>query len=92
MQEIQTILVIILGVGFAILLILGIAMVIILIKIMTNIRRVTQRLDETSENMGEMAKYLGRKAAPAALAAVGQMLWRGAKSKMKHEKEKRDES
>jgi hypothetical protein len=89
MQEVQTILVVILSIGFVILLIMGIAMVVILIKIMTNIRRITQRLDETTENMGEMAKYVGNKVAPAAMSALGAVLMRSAKSKFK--RGKRDE-
>ena len=87
MQEIQTILVILLSIGFLVLLIMGIAMVVILIKIMANIRRITQRLDETSENMGEMAKYVGKKVAPAALSALGSVLIRGVKSKVKRNKD-----
>lgn len=86
MQEVQTILIILLGIGFVVLLIMGIAMVFIFIKIMTNIRRITQRLDNTSENMGEMAKYMGKKFAPAALSALGSLLLRGAKSKIKRDK------
>jgi hypothetical protein len=65
---------------------MGIAMVFIFIKIMANIRRITQRLDNTSENMGEMAKYMGRKFAPAALSALGALLVRTAKSKIKGDK------
>lgn len=87
-MEVQTVLVILLSIGFGILLILGIVMVVVLIKIMTNIRRVTQRLDETSENMGEMAKYVGKKVAPAAMSAVGSMLMNRAKSKVKRDKDK----
>ena len=83
MQELQTVLLVILGVGFAVLLILGIAMVIIIINILSNIRRVTQRLDETSENMSEMVKYLGKKTAPAAMAALLKVALRSAKSKVK---------
>ena len=86
MQEVQTILIILLGIGFVVLLIMGIAMVFIFIKIMANIRRITQRLDNTSENMGEMAKYMGRKFAPAALSALGALLVRTAKSKIKRDK------
>ncbi len=83
MQEVQTILIILLSIGFFILLILGIAMVLVLFKIMTNIRRITQRLDETTENLGDMATYVGKKVAPTALSALGSLMWRGAKSKVK---------
>ncbi|HEX7259585.1 MAG TPA: hypothetical protein VF272_01490 [Candidatus Saccharimonadia bacterium] len=83
MQEVQNILVVMLSIGFAVLLVLGIIMVFILIRIITNIRHITQRLDETTENMGEMAKHVGRKIAPAALSALGSLLVRKAKSKVK---------
>lgn len=83
MEQVQTILLIILSAGFAVLLILGIIMVFVLLKIATHIRHVTQRLDETTENMGEMAKYMGRKVAPKALSALGALLVRSAKNKVK---------
>ncbi len=83
MQDIQTVLVVLLSIGFAVLLVLGIIMVFILIRIITNIRHITQRLDETTENMGEMAKHVGKKVAPAALSALGSLLIRKAKSKVK---------
>ncbi len=83
MHDVQNILVVVLSLGFAVLLILGIIMVFILIRIITNIRHVTQRLDETTENMGEMAKHVGKKVAPAALSALASLLVRKAKSKVK---------
>lgn len=86
MQELQTVLIIILSIGFGILLLLGIAMVFIIVNILNNVRRITQRVDETSENMGEMAKYMGKKVAPAAVGALMRVALRSAKSKVKKDK------
>ena len=85
-MNVETVLLIVLSVGFAILLILGIMMAFVLLKIVTNIRRITQRLDETSENLGEVTKYVGRNVAPAAMSALMRVMFRSAKSKVKREK------
>jgi hypothetical protein len=90
MQDAQTVLVIILSVGFALFLIMGCVMVYIAIKVLMNIRNVTQRLDETTENMSEMAKYMGQKVAPAAMAALMQVIVRGVKSKTKRKDREED--
>lgn len=86
MENIQTVLVILLSIGFAVLLILSIIFTFILVRIITNIRHITQRIDETSENMGEMAKYMGKKVAPAALSALGSIVMDKAKKKVKRDK------
>jgi len=83
MQEVQTILIVLLSIGFFILLILGIAIVLVMFKIMTNIRRITQRLDETTENLGDMATYVGKSVAPKAVSVLGSLLWRGVRSRAK---------
>lgn len=82
-QTIQTILLIILAVGFSIMLLLGIIMAFIFVKIMTNIKHITQRADETSANLGQTLGYLSRKVAPAAFSALFAVLLRGAKSKIR---------
>lgn len=81
-QAIASVIIVVLAVIF---LIVGIAIVVVLLNILKNIRRVTQRVDETSENMGEMAKYVGTKLGPVAASALGSVLWRKAKSRMKRE-------
>jgi hypothetical protein len=86
MQDLQTVLIVLLSIGFGILLIMGIVMVFVLIRIVTNIRHITERLDETSENMGEMVKYVGKKVAPAAISALGSIIVRRVKSKVKRGK------
>jgi hypothetical protein len=86
MQDIQTVLVILLGIGFIVLLIGGIAVIFIFFKILSNIRRVTQRLDETTEDLGHMAKYLGTKVGPAAASALASVLLRRVKSSWRRRK------
>ncbi|HVE80674.1 MAG TPA: hypothetical protein VNA68_00835 [Candidatus Dormibacteraeota bacterium] len=86
MQDTQTVLVILLSIGFLILVIMGIIVSFVLVKILLNIRRVTQRLDETTENMGEALKYAGRKLVPAALSALSGVMLNKVKSKMKGRK------
>ena len=86
MAEFQAIASVIIVVLAAIFLIIGIAVVIMLLNILKNIRRVTQRVDETSENMTEIAKYMGTKLAPAAASAVVALFWRKAKSRIKRRK------
>jgi uncharacterized membrane protein YciS (DUF1049 family) len=83
MEQLQSVLVVLLGIGFAILLVLGIVMVVIVIKILTNIRRVTQRLDETTSNLNELTKYVGAKLAPAAASAMAAVVWRQVKQAFK---------
>jgi uncharacterized protein YoxC len=86
MENIQTILLIILSIGFAILLIIAIAVGFLIVKILSNIRRITQRVDETSENLGEMTKYMGQKVGPAAAAALWSLVWRRTKSSIRRKK------
>jgi predicted Holliday junction resolvase-like endonuclease len=77
------IILIILSIFLAIFLLSSIVLLVILIKVINNIRRVVQRVDETTENMGELLKYTGRKMAPAAMAALMRMVFKRAKSKVK---------
>jgi hypothetical protein len=82
MEQTQTVLVIMLAIGFGILLLMTIALVFILIKILTHIRRLTARVDETTENLSEVLKYTGRKIGPAAISAIGGFLWNRTKKKV----------
>lgn len=83
MDQVQSVLLVLLAVGFLILLVVAIIAAFVVFKILSNIRRITQRLDETSENMGDMVKYMGRKLGPAAASAVGSVLLRRVKSSFK---------
>jgi hypothetical protein len=86
MQETQTILIVLLSVGFLFLLIMSCIAVFLIIKILSNIRRVTERVDETSQNMGEMLKYIGRKVGPGMITTIGSVLWRSVKQGAKRRK------
>ena len=86
METLQVVLIVLLSIGLGIMLIAGIIIAFLLIKIAKNVRRVTQRLDETSENLGEMTKYLGRKIGPAAGSAIASVLMRSVKSKFNKRK------
>lgn len=86
MQDVQTVLVILLSIGFLILLIISIAVMFVLFKIMTNVRRFTQRVDEGTENINEMIKYIGKKAGPAAASALAGVALRSMKSSFKRGK------
>ena len=83
MEDIQTVLVILLSIGFLILLIISIAVSIVIYKILTNIRRLTQRIDETTEDINEMARYITKKVGPAAASAIMSVMLRKAKSSFK---------
>jgi membrane protein implicated in regulation of membrane protease activity len=90
MDQLQTVLLVILGIGAAIFLIVAIAVAFVLFKILSNVRRITERLDETSENLGQMAKYLGTKIGPATASAIASVLWRRFKSSGKRKSNKDD--
>ena len=83
MQEFQSIASVIIVVLAVIFLVFGIVIVVMVFNILRNIRRIIQRVDETSENVGELIKYMGKKTAPGAMSAIGKFMWRRAKSKVK---------
>lgn len=83
MSNVESVLLIVLGIGFAVLLVLGIILTVIVIKIFTNVRRVTQRVDDATENINSSIGYIARKFGPGAASFVGSMLWKRAKSSVK---------
>ncbi|TAK89592.1 hypothetical protein EPO04_00590 [Patescibacteria group bacterium] len=83
MQDVQAVLVTILGIGFAVFLIMAIITVSIAIKILTNIRHITQRLDETTTSASEFMKYFGKSVGPAAASAVASVVARSIKNGFK---------
>ena len=90
MNDFQSILLttggVIVTVLFVVFLLIGIAVVFMLFKIMSNIRRVTARIDETTEDAGAVVKYMGTKIGPSAASAIGSILLRRAKSNFKRKK------
>lgn len=86
MEDVQTVLVTILGIAFAIFLILAVIAIALVVKILSNIRHITQRIDETSASFGELAKYFGKNIGPAALSALVSVISRKARSGFKGRK------
>lgn len=70
MNEVETVLVILLSVGFITMLVLAIIMISMMIAIMRNVRRITQRAEEATSNVADIASVLGRKIAPVAVSTV----------------------
>ncbi len=70
MNSAETILIVVLGVAFALFLILSIALIVIIIGIVKNIRHITQKAEETTDSFADIAVMIGKKVAPVALSAV----------------------
>lgn len=86
MTDIETVLVVILSIMLAIFLLLGIVVTAITIKILSNIRHITQRIDETTASFGDMAKYFGKNVGPAMISALVAVVSRKARSGFKRKK------
>jgi hypothetical protein len=65
-----TVLIILLSVGFIILLVLSISLIVIMLSIMRNVRRITERADKTTESFADIATMVGKRVAPVALSAA----------------------
>ncbi len=70
MTTVETVLVIILAIGFFALLVLSIILVSIMIAIMRNVKRISDRAEEVTSNMSELVAAVGRKVAPFALSGL----------------------
>jgi Na+-transporting methylmalonyl-CoA/oxaloacetate decarboxylase gamma subunit len=82
MNSVESILLVVLGVAFAVLLILSIVLVVIIIGIVKNIRHITQKAEETTDSFADIAVMIGKKVAPVAFstaAAVALRRFRGKK-------------
>lgn len=86
MQDVQAVLVTILGIGFAVFLVMAIIAVTLVVKILSNIRHITQRIDETTTSASEMMKYFGKSFGPAAASAIASVVARTIKSSMRRKK------
>lgn len=70
MPNAETILVIFLSAALLVFLILGIVVASIFIAILRNIRRISQRAEETTASIAEIAQLVGKRVAPVALSAA----------------------
>ncbi len=71
----ETILVILLSIGFIILLALAVIVLVTVLKIVRSLQRMTERAEVASQNMAEVMKTVGKQLAPGVLAGlVGAIL------------------
>lgn len=70
MNNVELIWVILLSVGFLVLIILSIILVSLMIAVMRSVRRISQRAEEATANMADIAAVVGKKVAPFAMSAV----------------------
>lgn len=64
------VLIVLLSVGFIILLGLSITLIIIIIGIMRSIKRITDRAEQATDSLSDLAAMMTRKVAPVALSAA----------------------
>lgn len=83
MTTVEQVLIVILAVGFFVLLVLSIILVSILIAIMRSVKRISDRAEEATSNISELAAMVSRKVAPFALSSVGAFAMKWFKGKMK---------
>jgi hypothetical protein len=74
-------LVILLSVGFLTLLILSIILVSIMIAVMKNVKRVSERAEQVTANAADLAAMISQKVAPFALSAAVAAIARKFKGK-----------
>ena len=70
MNTVETALVILLSVGFLTLLIVSIVLVSIMIAIMKNVKRISDRAEEVTSSAADIAAMISTKVAPVALSGV----------------------
>ena len=70
MNTVELVLVILLSIGFLTLLILGVVLISILIGIMRNVRRISQRAEEATTSVAELAGTLSSRLAPLAMSGL----------------------
>lgn len=70
MSTVETILVIFLGVALLLLIILGIVIASLAIKILKNVKHISQKAEETTASFADITAMVGKKVAPVALSAA----------------------
>lgn len=81
MPTVETILVIFLSAALLLFLILGIVVVSIVIAILRNVRKISQRAEETTASFADISKMIGKRVAPVALSAAMAAAMRRFKTK-----------
>lgn len=80
-MEPERVLLIVLSTAFLILLVLVIVFVVVLIKILSAIRRITNRAEDATESLSSMLKMVGKRIAPVALSTLAAAAFKKVKSK-----------
>lgn len=70
MSTAMTILIILLGVGFVILLGLTIALILIVMSILKSLKHIALKAERTTDSFSDIAMMVGKRAAPVALSAA----------------------
>jgi len=79
-NDVETALVILLGIGFLTLLILSIILVSMMLAVMRNVKRISARAEEVTANAADLAAMVSKKVAPLALSAALAAVMRKFKS------------
>lgn len=81
MDTTTSVLLILLAAGYILLLVLAIAFVIILISILRQVKRITDKAEQTTDNLSGLIVSMGKRVAPVALSAVVAAVLRKFKSR-----------
>jgi hypothetical protein len=80
-NTVESILIILLSIGFIVLLVLSIILASLLVGVARNVKHISQRAEEAAENMSDLTAMVGKKIAPIALSAVVAAAMRRFRSK-----------
>jgi cell division protein FtsL len=70
MTSVESVLVIFLAVALLLFLILAIVMAALAVGILKNVKHISQKAEETTANLSDIAKMVGKRVAPVALSAA----------------------
>lgn len=70
MTTVESVLVVILAIGFAVLLILAIVIASLVVTVLRRINRISVKAEEATANISEAAAMVGSKIAPVALSTI----------------------
>ena len=83
-MQIETVLVILLSIGFIILLGISITLMLIMIKIMNSVRHIAEKAETTTDNLSVIIKDVGKKLAPGLLSAVAAAIFKRVRGGRRH--------
>lgn len=76
MTMVETILVILLGASLFILLVLSIVLISLLIAVVRNLRRISKKAEQATENISGLAANLSERLAPVAMSKIAEAIMR----------------